>query len=346
MRHEKDRLVPIGEVVGELDVPMPAIPAASPQARHHFTIPDQADQIVAASEADPGLGFMARLLALCSLPRANPGNQKEYQRLNGTYKLVIFSSGETKLPYGNISRLLLAWLCTEAVRTQSRVLILGSSLSEFMRKLGITSTDGRTQSSLCNQMDRLFNAHVSLIYSDERGKATVNSRIAARTELWWDPKRLDVPMLWESKIELSEDLFNEIVNRPVPLDMNTLTALKSSSLCLDLYLWVAYRISTLRAPLHIPWPHLYGQFGTDPAKASDKFIVRNFRQNVLRELKKIKLAWPELNYEAAPGMLILHPSVPVIPPAQQLSPAEKSPRVHPRRKDETENIHRNLPKGE
>ena len=35
------------------------------------------DQLVAASEADADVGFMARLLALCSLPRRNPGHQKE-----------------------------------------------------------------------------------------------------------------------------------------------------------------------------------------------------------------------------------------------------------------------------
>ena len=33
-------------------------------------------------------------------------------------------------------RLILAWVSTEAVRTQSRVLILGSSLAKFMRTLG------------------------------------------------------------------------------------------------------------------------------------------------------------------------------------------------------------------
>ena len=41
----------------------------------------------------------------------------------------------------------------------------------------------------------------------------------------------------------------------------------------------------------------------------------NFRRNVLRELKKIKTAWPDLNYSMAPGMLILYPSNPAIPPA-------------------------------
>ena len=62
---------------------------------------------------------------------------------------------------------------------------------------------------------------------------------------------------------------------------------------------------------------LYSQFGAHPAKASDKRTVDNFRTKCLRELKKIKLAWPELNYTTAKGVLILHPSTPPIPPAPE-----------------------------
>ena len=47
----------------------------SPQARHHFTRVDQVNQLVGASETDPDLGFQARMMALCSLPRSNPGNR-------------------------------------------------------------------------------------------------------------------------------------------------------------------------------------------------------------------------------------------------------------------------------
>ena len=54
-----------------------------------------------------------------------------------------------------------------------------------------------------------------------------------------------------------------------------------------------------------------------PDKASDKRTVLNFRYKVLRELKKIKLAWPELTYTTAPGVLILHPSIPTIAPLNQ-----------------------------
>ena len=59
----------------------PAIRDASTQARHHFTRLDQVDQLVGASEADLERVFMARLMALCSLPRTNPGNQIRYKRV-------------------------------------------------------------------------------------------------------------------------------------------------------------------------------------------------------------------------------------------------------------------------
>ena len=313
MQRQRGELVPIGDAVSELDVPVPAIPAASPQARHHFTVADQVHQLVGASEADPDRGFMARTMALCSLPRSNPGNRREYKRVNGHYTLYMTAGGGCKLPYGSLPRLLMAWISTEAVRTQNRELVLGRSLSDFMRSLGLEPVGG-VRTRLRNQMKRLFNTHVRLVYEDKHGEQFVNSLIAERGEFWWNPKRPDEPALWESKIELSEKFFNEIINHPVPLDMNTLKALKRSSLGLDLYLWLVYRTFPLRAPLRLTWRHLYQQFGVHPANASDKNIVNRFRTHALRELKKIQLAWPELNYATAPGLLILLPSVPAIAP--------------------------------
>ena len=289
----------------------------TPQARHHFTQADQVNQLVSASEADPDLGFMGRTMALCSLPRTNPGDRLQYKRANGPYKLVMVAGADNKLPYGNLPRLLLAWVCTEAVQTQNRVLVLGKSLAKFMRELGIYNSGGNPQTRLRNQMRRLFGCTVSLIYEDESGRVTVNSLIADSTAFWWNPQRPNQPSLWESKIELSEKFFNEIIRHPVPIDMNTLTALKRCSLGLDLYLWLVYRTFPIRAPQRITWRQVYRQFGLHPDKASDKKTVQNFRIKVLRELKKIKLAWPELNYSTAPGLLILHPSTPTIAPLNQ-----------------------------
>ena len=70
-------------------------------------------------------------------------------------------------------------------------------------------------------------------------------------------------------------------------------------------------------PLRLTWPHLYRQFDADPAKANTNDTVQNFRRKVLRELKKIKLAWTGLNYATAPGVLILLPSTPAIAPLNQ-----------------------------
>ena len=294
-----------------------------PQARHHFTLADQVNQLVAASETDPELGFMTRLLALCSLPRTNPGNQIRYKRINGPYRLYMTAGPETRLPFGNFPRLILAWVCTEAVRTQSRVIVLGQSLAQFMKTLGIYSSGGgRDQIRLRNQMRRLFGCSVTLIYNKENEEQFVNSPIAARGEYWWNPDNSSDLPGWNSKIVLGEALFNEILNHPIPIDMNILTALKRSTLGLDLYLWLVYRTFALRAPLHLSWRQMYQQFGLAPDKASDNVTVQNFRREVLRELKKIKLAWSALNYTTGRGVLILHPSKPAIPPDQPLRLSE------------------------
>ena len=293
--------------------------------RRTFTRFDQVDRLVSASEADPDRGFLGRTMALCSLPRTNPGNQLQYERRNGPYTLGMIAGLNNKLPFGTNPRLILSWLCTEVVRTGSRDIVLGRSLSEFMRKLGISSTDGRGQARLRNQMDRLFNCTVSMIHKNEHGKATVNSLIALRTEFWWNPKHPDQTGLWESKVRLSESFFNEIVSHPVPLDLTTLKALKRSPLGLDLYLWLVYRTFALRAPQRLSWRQIYRQFGVDPDKASDKRTVDAFRTKCLRELKKIKLAWPDLNYTTARGVLILLPSIPHISPIPEPEAALISP---------------------
>ena len=195
----------------------PDLPERSPalavrRNRRTFTLADQVNQLVTASEADPDLGFMARMMALCSLPRTNPDNRKEYKRVNGPLTLIMLSSSKTKLPYGNLPRLLLAWVCTEAVQTQSRELVLGKSLSGFMRKMGLAPVSGGTtggRTRLRNQVKRLFNAHVRLIHEHEHGERFVSSAIAERGEFWWNERKPDERTLWESKIELGEKFGSE-----------------------------------------------------------------------------------------------------------------------------------------
>ena len=323
MPRKRDGFVPLGDVAEAVKLPGDralARRADTPPARRHFTRLDQVTQLVHAREADPELGYMARLLALCSLPRTNPGNRLQYIRRNGPYTLSMTATGSTaKLPFGHLPRLLLAWVTTEAVRTQSRELVLGNSLSEFMRKLDIYSTDGKAHKRFRNQMERLFKAAIVLEYDGPGETARVGSLVTDQMHLWWDERKPDAPVLWESTIELGEKFFEEIIRHPVPLDLHVLKAMKRSSLGLDLYLWLTYRTFALKSPMRLSWKALYRQFGVDPAKATDPRTVDYFRTDCLRELKKIKTAWSGLQYRTGQGVLVLLQSLPCIPPRHQLT---------------------------
>ena len=71
MSRKQNSLVPIGEAFDGLGGPVQALRAAPPPLQRGFTVADQVHQLVSASEADPDRGFMARLMALCSLPRTS-----------------------------------------------------------------------------------------------------------------------------------------------------------------------------------------------------------------------------------------------------------------------------------
>lgn len=265
----------------------------------------------AAREAG-ALGFMARALVQATLPhRKVDGN--EFTRTNGLFSLSLLSPSAIGLPYGSLPRLLLSWITTEAVRTKERELVLGDSLSGFMRELGMLPTGGRWGSitRLKDQMTRLFASSVTCTYDDGATWALESVKPVDSARLWWSPKAPDQAALWASTITLGERFFNEIIERPVPIDMRALKALKKSPMALDIYLWLTYRLFYLRSPVSIPWTALSGQFGADYK------VLRQFRAAFLRELKKVLVVYPEANVAAveigeAGGALRLMPSRPHI----------------------------------
>jgi Plasmid encoded RepA protein len=213
-----------------------------------------------------------------------------------------------------------------AVRTQDRDLILGQSLSAFMRQLGMHSTSGGgrgDRTRLRTQIDRLFSAHVQLIYETPGHKVTASSAVADRTELWWDYRQPDQDTLWESRIHLGEAFFKEIIAHPIPLDMRILKEMRRSSLGLDLYMWLSYKTFTLysqgKKPERLAWERLYRQFGADPERAGDKYVIRDFRKDVLREMRKLKLCWPSLSFATPMGCLEIRPCPPSISPKAAVS---------------------------
>jgi len=264
------------------------------------------------------IGFMARTLTQATMPHSKSVNN-EFTRRNGAFELTILSPSSIGLPYGSIPRLLLSWMTTEAVRTRSPILELGPTLSAFMAELGLICRGGERGdiTRLKNQIERLFSCMVSCRYQDEtEGKSGgTGFAIAKEYRLWWNPKSPAQMPLWKSTVTLSTDFFQEIIERPVPVDMRALKALKRSPLALDIYCWLTYRMSYLHKPTEVPWPVLQMQFGADYALQGQG--PRDFKKKFLHHLRRVLVVYSEADVEDGERGLLLKPSKPHV---AQLSP--------------------------
>ena len=255
------------------------------------------------------VGYMARAFVHATIPhKATPGS--EFTRENGFYSLTILAPSKIGLPYGSIPRLLLSWMTTEAFYTRSPVLELGPTLSAFLAELGLARQGGKRGdiTRLRNQIVRLFSSTVSCQYRNEVTEQGSGFRIAKEYNLWWTPKSPDQVPLWQSTVTLSTDFFKEITDRPVPVDMNALKALKRSPLELDRYCWLTYRMSYLKKDAMIPWPLLQLQFGADYAQ--DEQGLRNFKKKLLLRLKRVLEVYETAKVDPLEKGLLLKPSPP------------------------------------
>lgn len=257
----------------------------------------------ATAAKDAGaLGFMARALVQATLPHRRVEGH-EFQRRNGAFTLSLLAPSRIGLPYGTVPRLLLAWISTEAVRTQSRELELGDTLSAFMQELGLVPTGGRWGSirRLKDQTARLFASTVSASYDDPAHHAEAGYRLADRSVLWWDAPSPDQAGLWRSTVTLTEPFFQEIVAHPVPIDMRAIKVLKRSPLALDIYCWLTYRASYNRKATTVPWEALALQFGAEYGR------LRDFKSAFLEELLKVSVVYPGARVEPRDAGLVLKP---------------------------------------
>jgi len=254
------------------------------------------------------LGYMARAMVQATLPHSKVEGGV-FKRHNGAFQLTILADPEIGLPYGSTPRLLLAWLTTEAVKTKSRELVLGHTLSEFMHQLDLIPTGGRwgTITRLRDQMKKLFGAAVSCTYDDGEHWAIKNIQPVSQANLWWNPKSPQQATLFESTLTLGEEFFKEIANHPVPIDMDALKALKRSPMAIDIYCWSTYRVSYLKKPVVIPWAALQIQFGANYDR------VRDFKKYFLNQLRKVSVVYPELKFGLDDNGLLLSPSKSHIP---------------------------------
>jgi len=258
------------------------------------------------------LGFMARALTLATMPHSKPAGN-EFVRKNGSFTMTMIAPSAIGLPYGSIPRILLAWLTTEAVRTQDRELMLGDSMSAFMRELDMLPTGGRWGSitRLKTQTRKLFGSSVHCNYIDKMPDGAVhelglNLHVTDDYSLWWEPKSPGQKSLFHSTVTLTQPFYDEIVKNPVPIDMRALRAIKNSSMSLDIYMWLTYRMSYLKRPTEIPWQALQTQFGASYPITTRG--TRDFKRNFLMQLRKVLVVYPEARADEGDIGLMLKPS--------------------------------------
>src|SRR5262249_22875090 len=106
------------------------------------------------------LSFMSHLLVMVNLPYRDPGKWKK----NGQVVLDITPGWEKDqnigIPYGSYPRLIVAYLITQAVKTQSPIIDLGNSFRDFLNLIEVKK-GGKQYLYLKNQLVRILSATFS-----------------------------------------------------------------------------------------------------------------------------------------------------------------------------------------
>jgi len=254
------------------------------------------------------VSYMAQVLVQMTLPHSelrgpNGLPVTEYVRKNGKATLTIMTpSAYGGIPFGVVPRQLLMWLTTEAVKTKSKEIFLGKSLTAFLKELGIKPTGGKEGSlgRIEKQSKRLFNSFISYKEEKDDGEECKNLNIttANKSFAFWDTGGRAT---WESHIILDTDFYQSIIDNPVPIDKRAIRALAGNSFALDMYCWLTWRMFSVKKYTRIPWEYLQLQFG---AGYKD---LRAFRRRFAEVLSQVLAVYP-VNVSVEKEALILQPS--------------------------------------
>jgi hypothetical protein len=83
---------------------------------------------------------------------------------------------------------------------------------------------------------------------------------------------------------LSEGFFEQLQKHPVPIEEAAVKQIANNSMALDVYVWLSYRLHSLREPKPISWKALHAQFGRGISR------MDHFKQH-FRETLELALRW-------------------------------------------------------
>lgn len=269
------------------------------------------------NSAEPGPVLYAHtVFCQTGLPYRNPGDMREWERVNGAARLKVLAgeamdpqSGEfvrLGLPYGPKPRLILAHLNAEALRQQSPEIEIDNSLTAFVKRLHL-DTKGRNIKAIKDQLARLSASSIRLGYVREGRAVTVNSQIVTAFDLWF-PKLDGQRVLWPSTVRLSADYFDSLMKHAVPLHEAALAALSGNAMALDIYAWLAQRLHRVdpTKPVLVPWPALQAQFGWHYDRLTNFRPV--FRKTLDMVVSQYRAARIDLDGR---GLMLSHSQTPV-----------------------------------
>jgi hypothetical protein len=271
----------------------------------------EAAQLLLSDEAGTP-GYVHAGFAMTALPHRRT-DEVEWVRDGGDIRLRI-ESGKTHdgtrvgIPFGYVARLILLYLQTEAIKTRSREVELGRSMHGWLKAMGLNS-GGKGYEAVREQSRRLSLCRLTFYRIGERGESVLNGGFVREAIL---PARGsaqpdDQMSLWRETVVLDEVFFSSLIRHPLPLREAAIRALSGHSMAIDLYIWLAYRLHHLTRPTRVPWPALYGQFGTGFAQA------RQFKAHARDTLALALAAYPEARVSVDEQGLTLMPSPPPVP---------------------------------
>jgi hypothetical protein len=261
------------------------------------------------------IGISYTGFCLTSLPHKRLPDDQAWQKRGHRVTLLVepgrltAARGEIKLygvPYGARARMILLYLQTQAVRTNSPQVALGRSMRDWMERMGL-AVGGETARSLREQAARISACTLKFFWEDESDTSRGFKRGAiVDSGLQFAIGDDAQGRLWEDQVVLDPVFYKTLRDHPVPLQEAAIRQLRDRSMSLDIYVWLAWRLHTINRPTPIVWSGIQAQFGA----GFDKLF--HFKPRFSEALAAAVAAYPEARVDLGEKGITLHPSRPPI----------------------------------
>jgi hypothetical protein len=276
-----------------------------------------------ADNAPEKISFLHTVFCQTGLPYKNPGDQvRRWERKNGAISLLVKAGEalnpeseayeEVGLPFGPKPRLILTYLNSEAIKTQSSLIEVDNSLTAFVKRLGLNN-GGRSIRTVKDQLTRLSTSDVVLGTIQDGRAFQTKANIIETFDLWLR-KDVNQRVLWPSTVQLSQRYFESLMMHAVPLDERAIAALSHSAMGLDIYAWLSQRLHRVKKSegQFIPWTSLKEQFSQGDTR------MDNFKRIFRKALNMVHSQYSAARFELDNRGIILLNSPPPVKAAQIL----------------------------